>query len=153
MTTLKQLIATNKAALAGMDYVAMAAYFNTAQTVENPVKEPPKTPKRLTLNDVFGAVAAAAPNDLAKSKDIPDWMIDRAELAMNLNDRTAMANWLVSIGAAAGLSAEAKAALTALLAVTVDDPAWTATIAAPSKASAAGLGAVTAADVQRALGA
>lgn len=151
MTTLKQLIAANKGALAGMDYTAMASALNAATVVDNPVATVPKTAKRLTLNDVFGAVASAAPADLAKSKDIPDWMIDRAELAMQQNDRTAMANWLVSIGAAAGLSDASKSALVALLALTENDPTWTAKVAGPSLASAAGLGVITPADVQRAL--
>ena len=151
MTTLKQLISANKAALVGKDYTGIASALNAATVVDNPVATAPKTPKRLTLNDVFGAVASAAPTDLAKSKDIPDWMIDRAELAMQQNDRTAMANWLVSIGAAAGLSDASKTALVALLALTEDDPTWTATVAGPSLATAAGLGVVTAADVQRAM--
>jgi hypothetical protein len=150
--TLRALITQHCAALAAIEnYPAIADALNAPTAVANPVKGAPKVPKPLTLYDVFQAVAAAAPADLAKSKDIPDWMIDRAELAMQQEDRGAMANWLVSIGAAAGLTKAATDALAALLLLTIDDPTWTATVAGPSLAQTAGLGVLTPAHVQAAL--
>ncbi len=123
---------------------------NAPTTIANPVKVAPQVPLRIGWLEVFQAIATAAPADMAKAGLIPSWMIDRAEQMMVANDRLGMANWLTSIGAVAGLSNEAKSALTALLAQTEADPTWSATIAGPSIFEAAGLGYVTAAMVQAA---
>ena len=149
MATLAQVIKANAPIKAlGQNYPAIAAALNAPTTVANPVTKAPKVGRSITLLDIFGTIAAAAPADLAKAGSIPDWMIDRAESAMQENDRVAMANWLVSIGATIGLSQAGKDALNALLSATVDDPNWSATVAGPSIAQAAGLGTVTAEQVQ-----
>ena len=134
--------------LADRDYDAIAVILTAPTIIVNPQTEPEQVSKHITLNDIFGAVATVAPADLAKSALIPDWMIDRAELSMQQNDRVAMAHWLVSIGATAQLSPASNAALTALLGMTEVDPAWTATLEQPSIADNEGIGYVTSEDVQ-----
>lgn len=132
----------------GDNYPAVAALFNERPQIENPMPQG-QTPKRLVLRDAFGAIAQAAPTDLAKLAQVPGWMVDRAEAAMTANDRTAIANYLAIIGGF--LSEASRAALTTMLAATEPDPAWTATIPGDSIAMTLGLGAVSAADVQEAL--
>lgn len=147
MATLKYVI-THTAALKNKSYEQIAAWLNEQPPVDNPQAQG-QTPKRLGMLDVFNAIATAAPADLAKAGAIPSWMVDRAELSMQANDRLGMANWLVSIGAVAGLSPESVAALSALLTATEPDPTWTATVPGPARWQAAGLaGPVSAADVQ-----
>ena len=150
MATLKQVI-DSTAALKGLTYPEVAAYLAEQPLVANPVKVAPLVPKRITMLDVFQAVAAANPADLAKAKDIPGWLIDRAEQMMAANDRDGMANYLTTIAATAQLSAASQQALAALLAATVADPAWSAQIPGPARWQALGLAAApTAADVQAA---
>ena len=151
MTTLKQLILNTWPDLAATgNYPEIARLGNTPAEEPNPQPQQ-QTPKRVTMLEVFNAIAVAAPADLAKAGQVPDWMIERAERAMEENDRLGMGNWLVSIGAAAGLSAAAKTALGALLAETEPDPHWMPTISGPSPFGAAGFAHVDAAAVQEAL--
>ena len=154
MATLKQVIASDPelAALAAAgDYSAVAAALNTVEMTANPEPQE-QTPRRIGMLDVFNAIATAAPADLAKAGAVPGWMIDRAEECMHANDRLGMGNWLVSIGAVAGLSAAAKGALSALLAQTEADPDWTATVPGAARWQSAGLtGPVIAAAVQEAV--
>ena len=149
MTTLRELLTTP--ALAGKTYPEVAEYLAGHDMVANPVKAAPDVPKRITMLDVFQAVAAAAPADLAKAGAIPGWLIDRAEQMMAANDRDGMANYLTTIAATAQLSAASQQALAALLAATVADPAWSAQIPGPARWQTLGLAAApSASDVQAA---
>lgn len=151
MTTLKQIIDTEPA-FKDMTYSEIAKWFVTCPMVENSVKEAPMVPKRVGLNDVFGAILQAAPADMVKAGLIPDWMMDRAEKAMENNDRELMTNWLVSISAVAGLSQASKDALAALLAETVPDTSWSKQIPGIAYWQSVGLAyAPSARDVQAAI--
>lgn len=152
MTDLRTVIETTPELSAlGSNYPAIAAWLAVTPMIDNPDPQV-ETPKRITMLDVFTAIFAAAPADLAKAGAIPSWMIDRAEGAMASNDRQSMANWLVSIGAVASLSEAATTALAALLAATEPDPAWQATVPGTPRWQALGLAsAPTASDVQAAL--
>lgn len=112
MTTLREVIAATPA-LAGKSYPEIAAYLAEQPLIANPVKAAPDVPKRITMLDVFQAVAAANPADLAKAGAIPGWLIDRAEQMMEVNDRDGMANYLTTIAATAQLSAASQQALAA----------------------------------------
>lgn len=152
MTDLKTVIdSTPELTALGSNYPAISAWLAYTPQVPNPQSQT-QTPRRIAMLDVFTAVAGAAPADLAKAGTIPSWMIDRAEGAMASNDRTALGNWLVTIGATAALSQAATVALAALLAQTEPDPTWQATVPGTPRWQAAGLAsAPTAADVQQAL--
>ena len=152
MTDLKTVIEqTPELSALGNNYPAISTWLAVAPMIDNPDPQQ-QTPRRITMLDVFNAIYAAAPADLAKAGSIPSWMIDRAESAMAANDRQSMANWLVSIGAVAGLSEASTAALTALLAATEPDPAWAAQVPGTPRWQALGLAAApSAADVQAAL--
>ncbi len=151
MATLQQVIHAHPAIAAlRQQYPLIADALNAPTKVDNSVKAAPQVPLRIGWLEVFQAIATAAPADMAKAGLIPSWMIDRAEQMMTANDRLGMANWLTSIGAVAGLSNEAKSALTALLAQTEADPTWTEKIDGPSIAAAAGLPYVTAEMIQAA---
>lgn len=130
------------------DYEGIAAALNLISLVDNPVRQT-NTPKRLTLGGIFSTIAATTPADVAKLALIPGWIVDRAEEAINANDRESMANYLAIAGSQ--LSAGSKAALAALLAEVEPDPSWQAYIAGQSVAQSLGLGVVTSSDVQRVL--
>jgi hypothetical protein len=148
---LKQVI-EGTAALRGKSYPEIAAYLAEQPTVANPVKAAPQVPRRITMLEVFQAVATAAPADLAKAGQIPGWLIDRAEAMMAANDRAGMANYLTTIAAVAQLGVASQQALTALLTATEPDPTWAAQIPGSPRWQAAGLAAApTAADVQAAV--
>ena len=132
----------------GDNYPAVAALFNARPQVANPAQQQ-QVAKRLSLRDAFGAIAQAAPADLAAIGNVPGWIVDRVEAAMAANDRVATANFLAIIGTY--LSGSSKTALTAMLQATEPDPAWTATIPGDSIAMTLGVAPVTAADVQEAL--
>lgn len=150
MSTLHDIIVSTPA-LAGMTYAEIAAWLDTREMVDNPVKAAPMVPRRITMLEVFQAVAVAAPADLAKAGQIPGWLVDRAEAAMAADDRDGMANYLTTIAATAQLSAASQQALAALLASKEKDPAWSAQIPDPARWQALGLAAApTAADVQAA---
>lgn len=150
MATLKQAI-DGTPALKNMTYPEIAAYLAEQPMIANPVKSAPDVPKRITMLEVFQAVAAANPADLAKAGTIPGWLIDRAEKMMEANDRDGMANYLTTIAATAQLSAASQQALATLLAEKEKDPAWSAQIPGAPRWQLAGLAAApSAADVQAA---
>lgn len=130
------------------DYTGIAQRLNAPTTTANPQPQG-QTPKRLTLDVIFGAIAQAAPADVAKLSAIPGWIVDRVEQALAVNDRAKMQNYLQIVGSQ--LSAASKTALTNLLAETEADPNWASVVSGPSQAAAAGLEVVTAADVQAVL--
>lgn len=146
--TLAQVLREN--GMTGQDYPKHAEDLNAPTVIPNPVTVAPQVPMPISMLHVFEAIKAAKPTDLAKAMAIPDWIAQDAKAAMAANDRLGMANYLETIGYGAGLAPESIAALTALLGRTIPDPTWTATVAGPSIAAAAGLGVVTAADVQAA---
>ena len=146
--TLRELIEQHKAALAqyGDNYEQIASYLNAATVVENPVEVAPTIPDPPTLDaDVIPAVPAA--ERLKIRKQLPGF-IDDARRAIDTGSTIYMATLIEDALADGAISAQTAGALQALMARTQPDPTWTATIAGPSLASAAGLERVTAAAVQ-----
>ena len=130
------------------NYVGIANILNAKPLIDNPQPQQ-QTPKRLTLSQIFAAIAQAAPTDVAKLSLIPGWIVDRVESALAANDRATLANYLAIVSSQ--LAAGSKTALVALLAETEADPAWQAQVAGQSRGEELGLGWVAASDVQRVL--
>lgn len=143
MTTLAELIAAHASDL-GDDYPQIAALLNAPTPIANPVTEPPTVPYPPTLKEIYAVIpvaeAAAIYNKAGLSADIRN--------AIDSGDPEYLAMMLAIVAELGIISAPTIAALTALLQRTQPDPTWTATIAGPSLAAAAGLGTVTAAQVQ-----
>ncbi len=143
MATLRELIAQHCADL-GSDYPAIAARLNAPTSIDNPVAEPATVPWPPTLKEIYAVIpvseAAAIYDKAGLSADIRN--------AIDSGDPEYLAMMLAIVAELGIISAPTIAALSALLARTQPDPAWTATIAGPSLAQAAGLGTVTAAQVQ-----
>lgn len=142
--TLAELIAQH--ALAGT-YAAIADALNAPSTVANPQAEPGQVPADITLKAVMAQVP---PAEGAKVFALPSF-VDNLKTAIDNDDREYLAYLLSVAVAATAISAATAAKLAPLLTATVADPTWTATINGPSLAQAAGLGVVSAADVQAAL--
>lgn len=146
--TLAELIAQHCADL-GDDYPAIAARLNAPTTVANPVAEAPQVPHPPTLKEIYAAIpvveAAAIYNKAGLSADIRN--------AIDSGDGDYLAMMLAIVLELGIISAQTATALAMLLQRTQADPAWTATIAGPSIAAAAGFGTVTAAQVQAVLNA
>ena len=147
MTTLSELIAQHCADLT--DYEAIAARLNAPTSIPNPVTEPPQVPHPPTLKEIYAAIpvveAAAIYNKAGLSADIRN--------AIDSGDGDYLAMMLAIVLELGIISAQTATALAMLLQRTQADPTWTATIAGPSLAQAAGLGTVTAAQVQAVLNA
>ncbi len=156
MATLQQVIHDNKAIAAmGQDYPGIAAALNAQPTVANPTPRG-TVPRPLSLTDVFGVIAQL-PNgaaEMAKLGKLPQWAYDGGVEAMRERADGSMTNWLQTIAAICGFEAATVTAMlaakTQLLAATIPDPNYSATIAGDSIATAAGLPFVTAAMVQAA---
>ena len=146
MTTLKQLIKTHAAGL-GDDYEAIAAKLNAPTTIPNPVAVAPQVPAPITLKQVMALIPPA--EMVAAYKQMPQLIPDLRN-AIDNRDRDYMFVLLTIAATGTIISAATVAKLQPLLAATVPDPNWTATIAGPSLAEAEGLKFVTAAMVQRA---
>lgn len=146
MATLAELIAAHCADL-GDDYPAIAARLNAPTIIDNPVTEPATVPHPPTLKEIYAAIpvaeAAAIYNKPGLSADIRN--------AIDSGDPEYLAMMLAIVLELGIISAQTATALALLLARTQPDPAWAAQIAGPSLAAAAGLGVVTAADVQAVL--
>ena len=142
MATLSELIAQHCADLT--DYEAIAARLNAPTTVANPVAEAPQVPHPPTLKEIYAVIpvaeAAAIYNKPGLSADIRN--------AIDSGDGDYLAMMLAIVLELGIISQQTATALAMLLARTQDDPAWTAQIAGPSLAQAAGLPVVTAAQVQ-----
>ena len=136
------------ALVAAQDYEAIAAYLNAPTSIDNPVTEPAQVAQPPTLKDVLAVVPAV--ERLAIRKQLPGF-IDDVRRAIDTADADYMAVLIQDAATDSAISADTVQALGALLQRTQPDPAWTATIAGPSLAQAAGLGAITAAQVQAAL--
>lgn len=145
MATLSELIAQHCADLT--DYEAIAARLNAPTVIDNPQTEPAQVPHPPTLKEIYAIIpvaeAAAIYNVAGLSADIRN--------AIDSGDGDYLAMMLAIVLDLGIVSAQTATALAMLLQRTQADPAWTATIAGPSLAHAAGLGTVTAAQVQAVL--
>ena len=158
MTTLRELIEQEKAQLAqfGDNYEAIAAALNAQPTIDNPTPAE-KVLRPVSLTDVFGVIASlpAADTEMPKLATLPDWAYNGAVAAMAERNSGSIDNWLVTVSKICGFVPETvqamAAAKAALMAATIDDPTYSATVAGPSLAQATGLGTVTAAMVQAAM--
>lgn len=144
MATLRELIAEHCPDLT--DYAAIAARLNATTSVENPVKEPTLEPVPITLKTLLALVPAT---EAAKIYGLGTFVTD-LKVAIDDGDREYMGYLLSVAVAGAAISAETAGKLAPLLTATVE-VAPDATIAGPSLAQVAGLGKVTAAQVQQAL--
>ncbi len=158
--TLAELIKDTCADL-GQDYPAIADRLNAPTEVVNPdagKKTDVTTPRPITLLTVFGVISQL-PNgaaEMAKLAKLPQWAYDESVKAMESRSPSSMANWLQTVSAICGFeAATAQAMGVALqqLLPAVDTTTTTApdTLPGPSLAEAAGLGVVTAMQVQAAL--
>lgn len=147
--TLRELIAAQADALAqfGDNYEAIAALLNAQPQIANPVTEAPTIAYPPSLKEIYAVIplaeAAAIYNKPGLSADIRN--------AIDSGDLEYMAMMMAIVAQLGIISAPTIAALSSLMARTQPDPAWTATIAGPSIAAAAGLERVTAAAVQGAM--
>ena len=128
----------------GQDYPAIAAKINEEQEIPNPAPRG-KTPKRFSIGDVFGVITPAE----AKSLYMIPGFRDDVQRALMENNRAELQNLLMI--AAADLSSESLANLSALLAQEEDDPNWPEMIPTESDAHYMGWGRITEHDVQAAL--
>lgn len=147
MATLKQLIAANSTGITG-NYEAIAAKLNAPTTIVNPVATAPQVASPVSLKQVMALVPAT--EMVQVYKQLPQ-LIPDLKSAIDTNDRDYMAVLLTIAATSTVISAATVTKLQTLLGSTVPDPTWSATVAGPSLASAAGLGTVTAAMVQREL--
>ena len=147
MTTLKQLITANSTGITG-NYEAIAARLNAPTSIANPVTAAPQVAAPVSLKQVMALVPAA---EMVQVYKIMPQLIPDLRNAIDNNDREYMAVLLTIAATATVISAATVTKLQTLLGSTVADPSWSATVAGPSLASAAGLGTVTAAMVQREL--
>lgn len=147
MATLKQLITANSTGIAG-NYQAIAARLNAPTSIANPVTVAPQVAAPVTLKQIMALVPAA--EMVQVYKQLPQLIPDLRN-AIDNNDRDYMAALLTIAATATVISAATVAKLQAVLTATVPDPSWSATVAGPSLASAAGFGTVTAAMVQKEL--
>lgn len=156
MTTLRELI-TEHAADLGQNYPAIAARLNAPTAdIDNPTPQP-TIPRPLSLEDVFGVIAGLdnAETEMPKLANLPDWAYQGAVAAMAERNDTSITNWLVTVAKICGFAPETVQAMatakTTLMATTIADPSWSATVPGPSIAASAGFGTITAAQVQAAL--
>ncbi len=145
MTTLAELIAQHCAGMT--DYEAIAALLNAQPQIANPATEAPTIAQPPSLKEIYAVIplaeAAAIYNKPGLSADIRN--------AIDSGDLEYMAMMMAIVAQLGIISAPTIAALTALLQRTQPDSTWSATIAGPSLAAAAGLPVVTSAQVQAAM--
>lgn len=146
MATLAELIAAHCADL-GDDYPAIAARLNAPTSIPNPVAEPPTVPHPPTLEEVLGVVPSA---ERVAIRGLAGF-VDDVRRAIDTQNLLYMQTLIEDALTANAISAQTATALAILLERTQADPAWSAQIAGPSLAQAAGLGTVTAAMVQAVL--
>lgn len=147
MATLRELIKLHCAGL--KDYQAIADVLNAPTVIDNPVTEPAVVAYPPTLKEIYSQIpvseAAAIYSKPGLSADIRN--------AIDSGDPEYLGMMLAIVSEMDLISDATVGKLAALLARTQPDPAWSATIAGPSLAQAAGLGVVTAAQVQACLNA
>ena len=144
---LKTLIKTHAANL-GDNYQAIADKLNAPTTIVNPVAAAPQVASQVSLKQVMSLVPAT---EMVQVYKVMPQLIPDLRNAIDNNDRDYMAVLLTIAATSTVISAATVTKLQTLLGSTVPDPTWSATVAGPSLASAAGLGTVTAAMVQREL--
>ncbi len=144
--TLKELITQHCADL-GDDYPAIAARLNAPTVAGNPQKTPATVPHPPTLDDVLSIVPSAERVEIRALSGY----VDDVRRAIDTGNTLYMQTLIEDALTANAISAETAGKLAELLQRTHPDPAWSAQIAGPSLAAAAGLGTVTSADVQAAL--
>ncbi len=145
MTTLAELIAAHASGL-GDDYPAIAARLNAPTTIDNPQTEPYTVPDPPTLEDVLGVVPSV---ERVKIRALSGY-VDDVRRAIDTQNALYMATLIEDALTANAISAATAQALGALVQrTTIVTPS--ATTAGPSLAAAAGLGTVTAAQVQAVL--
>jgi len=147
MATLKQLITANSTGITG-NYEAIAARLNAPTTIANPVTVAPQVAAPVTLKQIMALVPAA---EMVQVYKVMPQLIPDLRNAIDNNDRDYMAALLTIAATATVISAATVAKLQTVLTATVPDPTWSATVAGPSLASAAGFGTVTPAMVQEEL--
>ena len=147
MTTLRELIMEHAADL-GQNYPAIAARLNAPTSAPNPITEAPQVATPPTLKDVLAIVTAE--ERLAIRKQLPGF-VDDVRRAIDTADTDYMTVLIQDALTDNAISAQTATGLAMLLQRTQPDPAWSETIAGPSIAAAAGLGTVTAAQVQAAM--
>lgn len=144
---LKTLIKTHAANL-GDNYQAIADKLNAPTTIANSVAAAPQVAAPVSLKQVMALVPAA---EMVQVYKVMPQLIPDLRNAIDNNDREYMAVLLTIAATSTVISAATVTKLQTLLGSTVPDPTWSATVAGPSLAAAAGLGTVTAAMVQREL--
>lgn len=147
MATLKQLIMANSTGITG-NYEAIAAKLNAPTSIANPVTAAPQVAAPVSLKQVMALVPAA---EMVQVYKVMPQLIPDLRNAIDNNDREYMAVLLTIAATSTVISAATVTKLQTLLGSTAPDPTWSATVAGPSLAAAAGLGTVTAAMVQREL--
>lgn len=145
MATLSELIAQHCADLT--DYEAIAARLNAPTTIDNPVTEAPQVPHPPTLDDVLAVVPSA---ERVAIRGLAGF-VDDVRRAIDTQNLLYMQTLIEDALTANAISAQTATALALPLARTQPDPTWTAQIAGPSLAQAAGVGVVTPARVQAVL--
>ena len=149
MTTLAELIDAHCGDLVLVqDYPAIAERLNAPTTKDNPAKEPAQVAAPVTLKSVMELVPPA--EMVVVYKTMPQ-LIPDLKAAIDQSDREYMLALLTIAATAQVISAETIGKLQELLVATVDDPSWSATVAGPSLATAAGLPRVTSVMVQAVL--
>ncbi len=146
MSTLKELIAANCAGMT--DYETIADILNAPTSIDNPRAGEIDTETvypTVTLPQVLAAVPSA--ERVKIRQDLPGFS-DDVKGAIDSGNRDYMTTLIEDALTAAAISAQTAGALAAMLAPTEVETTQPATIAGPSLASAAGLGTVTAAQVQ-----
>lgn len=143
MTTLRELIDLHCADL-GDDYPAIAARLNAPTSAPNPQIEPVQVAAPPTLKEIYSLIPVA---EAAAIYDKPGLSADIRN-AIDSHDPEYLQMMLAIVAQMQIISAETAGTLATLLQRTQPDPAWTATVAGPSIAQAAGLGTITAAQVQ-----
>lgn len=152
MATLRELIAQHCADL-GSDYPAIAARLNAPTEIDNPRAGEVETTTiypTVTLVDVLAAVPTA--ERVKIRQELPGFS-DDVRGAIDSGNREYMTTLIEDALTAQAISLQTAAALSILLAPTEVETTQTDTIAGPSLAAAAGLGTVTAAQVQAVLNA
>ena len=150
MTTLRELIATHASDL-GDNYPAIAARLNAPTTIDNPRAGETDTETvypTVTLVGVLGLVPSA---ERVSIRQLLPGFNEDVKGAIDSGNVGYMAGLIEDALTATAISAETAGKLAALLTPSEVETTQPATIAGPSLASAAGLGTVTAADVQAAV--
>lgn len=147
MTTLRELIAQHCADLS--NYEAIAARLNAPTSAPNPITEAPQVAAPPTLKEIYASIPVA---EAAAIYDKPGLSADIRN-AIDSHDPEYLQMMLAIVAQMQIISAETAGTLATLLQRTQPDPTWSAEIAGPSIAAAAGFGTITAAQVQAALNA